>query len=80
MVTLVSSKEFEKSVKHLDPFNREKLEKQIQKIVSNPEVGKPLRYTRGERVLYAKPFRLIYAVRGDDIILLRFDHRKRVYK
>jgi mRNA-degrading endonuclease RelE of RelBE toxin-antitoxin system len=80
MVTLVPSKDFEKKVKHLDPFNKEKLEKQIRKILNDPEVGKPLKYTRGERVLYVKPFRLVYAVRGDEIILLNFDHRKRVYK
>ena len=80
MVKITSSKEFIKNVKRLDSFNREKLEKQIRKIVANPNVGKLLRYARGEKALYIKPFRLIYAVRKDEIILLKFEHRKRVYK
>jgi len=59
----------------------EKLSKQIRKIAENPEIGKPLRYNmRGERCIYIKPFRLIYAIRGDELILLKFSHRKNVYK
>ncbi len=80
MVKITPSKAFIKDVKRLDSFNRERLEKQIRKIVKNPNVGKPLKYTRGERSLYIKPFRLVYAARKDEIILLKFEHRKRVYK
>lgn len=57
----------------------DKIEKQIRKIIKNPNVGKPLRYKRGERTIYVKPFRLIYSIRGEEIILLKFDHRKKVY-
>ena len=80
MVKITPSKEFIKDVKRLDSFNREKLEKQIRKILKNPRVGKPLKYTRGERALYIKPFRLIYTLREDELILLKFEHRKSVYK
>ena len=80
MVKIIPSKEFIRDVKGLDSFLREKLEKQIKKIIENPNVGKPLKYSRGERTLYIRPFRLIYAVRGDEIILLKFEHRKSVYK
>jgi len=80
MVKITPSREFIKDVKRLDLFNRKKLEKQIKKIISNPNVGKPLRYTRGERSLYIKPFRLIYAIRKGEIILLKFEHRKSAYK
>ena len=80
MVKITPSKTFIKDVKRLDSFNREKLEKQIKKIVGNPQVGKPLKYTRGERVLYIKPFRLIYQLRENEIILLKFEHRKSAYK
>lgn len=79
MVRVIPSKKFVKDVKNLDNVLREKLEKQIKKIIENPQVGKPLKYKRGERSLYIKPFRLIYAIRGDDLILLKFDHRKKVY-
>jgi mRNA-degrading endonuclease RelE of RelBE toxin-antitoxin system len=80
MAKIIPSKRFIKDIKGLDGFENDKLNKQIQKIIDNPSVGKPLRYKRGERSLYLKPFRLVYAVRGGEIILLKFDHRKKVYK
>ena len=44
-----------------DKMLRTKIEKQIRKIIKNPEVGKPMRNTRkGTRELYIKPFRLSY--------------------
>ena len=80
MAKIIPSKRFIKDTKGLDGFENDKLNKQIQKIIENPSVGKPLQYKRGERSLYLKPFRLVYAVRGGEIILLKFDHRKKVYK
>ncbi len=80
MVKITPSKRFIRDVKRLDQFKREKLEKQIEKIIRDPTVGKPLKYKRSERSLYIKPFRLVYAVREDEVILLKFDHRKRVYR
>lgn len=80
MVRIIPSKQFLKDTKRLDQSNRIRLEKQIKKIIRNPQVGKPLKYKRGERSLYIKPFRLIYAIRGNELILLKFDHRKKVYK
>lgn len=80
MVRITPSSVFIKETKTLDGFERKKLEKQIRKIIQDFNVGKPLKYRRGERVLYVKPFRLVYAVRGDEIILLKFEHRKKVYR
>jgi mRNA-degrading endonuclease RelE of RelBE toxin-antitoxin system len=71
---------FIKQTKHLDKFLLSKLRIQIKKILDNSEIGKPLKYKRGERGLYIKPFRLIYVVKGEEIILLKFEHRKSVYK
>jgi len=79
MVKITPSDAFKKNIKNLSQFDRDKLEKQIKKIIENPNVGKPLKYKRGERSLYLKPFRLIYSIRGDEIILLKFGHRKNVY-
>lgn len=60
---------------------KERLQKQIQNIVECPELGKPLRYNlRGERTVYVKPYRLIYAYHGAVLYLLRFEHRKDVYR
>lgn len=76
---ITRSPTFIKQTKKLDNFNKEKLKKQINKILENPEVGKPLRYLRGERTIYLKPFRLIYALNDDELVLLKFEHRKSVY-
>ena len=55
--------------------------KQIKKIIENPSTGKPLRYNlKGERSIYVKPYRLIYAIRKAEIVLLRVRHRDEVYK
>jgi len=44
-----------------DKLLKERIIKQIEKIKTNPEVGKPMRYNRkGTRELYIKPFRLSY--------------------
>ncbi|MBL7059321.1 type II toxin-antitoxin system RelE/ParE family toxin [Candidatus Pacearchaeota archaeon] len=79
MVKIIPSNEFIKQIKKLDSFNQLKLEKQIRKIVENPNVGKPLKYKRNERTLYIKPFRLIYSIGNNEIILLKFEHRKSIY-
>jgi len=67
---------FVKKVK--DPVFREKIQKQIVKIVENPEIGKPLRYARkGTREVYVSPFRLSYAYikEEDKVIFLDLYHK-----
>jgi addiction module RelE/StbE family toxin len=79
---IVSTDKFKDDVKKVrDKGLKEKLRKQIDKIAENPNFGKPLRYDlRGECSIYVRPYRLIYKVKGDKLILLRFEHRKEVYK
>ena len=77
---ITRSPSFIKQTKQLDNFLLQKLKKQIKKIIENPKVGKPLKYRRGERCLYLWPFRLIYSTKKDELILLKFEHRKKVYK
>ena len=63
-----------------DNFTRDKVKKKIQKIITNPEVGKPMRYGRkGTRELYIKPFRLsyVYLKSEDRIVLLDLYHKKK---
>jgi mRNA-degrading endonuclease RelE of RelBE toxin-antitoxin system len=81
MVEIIPSSSFKRSVKHLNAQQREKLEKIIKKIILNPDLGKPLKYTRGERALRIKPFRVVYSFRKDlqTLYLLKFEHRKSVY-
>ncbi len=46
---------------------KEKLKKQMLKIIENPEVGKPMRHTRkGTREVYIAPFRLSYLYSKSD--------------
>ena len=75
------TQKFERDVRKLrDGLMKERLGKQIRRIVEDPEAGKPLRYgLKGEGTVRIPPYRLIYAVHGDRLILLRFEHRKGVY-
>lgn len=79
---IVYTEKFERDVKKIrDSSLKEKLEKQIRKIAENPEFGKPLRFgLKEELTMRVKPYRLIYAVQGERLILLRFEHRKSVYE
>lgn len=61
-----------------DSALRERINKQILKIIENPEAGKPMKYTRkGTRELYVPPFRLsyIYFAEHDRIVVLDFYHK-----
>jgi addiction module RelE/StbE family toxin len=78
---VIPTERFEKEFKKIkDKGLKEKLRKQITKIAENPNFGKPLRYNlRGEWSIYVKPYRLIYKVEDDKLILLRFEHRDKAY-
>ena len=53
---------------------KERVIKQIKKIVENPEIGKPMRYGRkGTRELYAPPFRISYSYDKQASILIFLD-------
>ena len=78
---VIWTRKFESEFKKIkDASVKEKLKKQISKVLENPKVGKPLRYAlKGERTIYIKPFRLIYFVEKSKLYLLRFEHREKVY-
>jgi len=63
MVVLEFSPKFEKTIKKIrDQDLKDKLKKQIEKIINNPETGKPMKYARkGTREVYIPPFRLSYS-------------------
>ena len=75
------SEKFERDVKKVrDSLLKERVKDQVRKIAESPEVGKPLQYgLKGERTVRISPYRLIYAVQGDTLVLPRFEHRKNVY-
>ena len=78
---IVYTSKFEHDVKRIkDKSVKDRLEKNIRKIVENPEIGKPLSYVlNGERIVGIPPFGLIYAINENTLILLRFENRSSVY-
>lgn len=81
MVEVVYTEKFEREFRKADSSVKEKAVKQINKIIEEPESGKPLRYDlKGERTIHVKPFRIIYSFYNNTIYFLRFEHRKEVYE
>lgn len=70
---------YTKSIQKIkDNLLKEKVKKQIKKIIENPKIGKPMRYAKkGTRELYIKPFRLSYCYLKEKskIIFLDFYHK-----
>ena len=69
---------FSKSFGKLDYSYKPRVAKLIQKIIENPEIGKPMMYSRkGTREIYVSPFRLSYEYLKDEdkIIFLDLYHK-----
>lgn len=78
----ILSREFENDLKKVkDKSLQNRIKKIIQKILDVPEAGKPLRYgLAGLRSARMSPFRIIYEVKGENVIFHKFDHRKTIYR
>ena len=78
---IIFSEEFKNEFKKIkDKVTRIKIIKHIKKLGQLPESGKPLRYDlKNHRSLRIPPFRLIYRLEGEKILINCFDHRKDVY-
>ncbi len=79
---IIFSNDFKKEFKKIkDKSFRIKIIKQIKKLSELPESGKPLKYElKNHRSLRIAPFRIIYRLEEEKIIINCFDHRKEVYK
>jgi mRNA-degrading endonuclease RelE of RelBE toxin-antitoxin system len=75
MVDVEFGPSFEKTFKKIKNLGiKDQLKKQIQKIIEDPEIGKPMRYGRkGTRELYIVPYRLSYAWIKDENKILFLD-------
>ena len=67
-------------IKETDSFKRikSKLDKsyleRVEKIIQNPEIGKPMRHNRkGTREVYISPFRLSYSYNLNEKVLTLLD-------
>jgi len=80
MVTIEFSNKFKKDFKKIkDTSIKIQLRKQIQKAISNPKIGKPMRYARkNTRELYVNPYRLSYSYLKEEnkLILLDLYHKE----
>lgn len=69
-----------KKLKKKDRQALNQIEEQIEKILQNPEVGKPLRYDMKHlRRVHVGSFVLVYKIIGNEIRFLDFDHHDKVY-
>ena len=80
MVEVTFTEEFKTIFSNIkDRLLKEKILKQIEKIKTNPEAGKPMKYERkGTRELYIKPFRLSYEYfkNKNNVYILDLYHKK----
>ena len=66
---------------HHDRHLFEKIQHQIEKILREPTLGKPLRNVlRNRRRVHINPFVLVYEINGIEIEILDFDHHDKIYK
>ena len=79
---IIFSEEFRKEFKKIkDKTTRIRIINHLKKLENLPESGKPLQYNlKGHRSIRVPPFRIIYIIEKDKIIINCFDHRKDVYK
>ncbi|MBS3141720.1 type II toxin-antitoxin system RelE/ParE family toxin [Candidatus Woesearchaeota archaeon] len=79
---IIFSEDFKEDFKKIkDKTTRLRLINHIKKLEQLPESGKPLQYNlKNHRSTRMKPFRIIYRLENDKIIIVCFDHRKDVYE
>jgi YafQ family addiction module toxin component len=78
------SDEFRKVLRDLLKRNHalhSRLAREVRKIIANPDIGKPLRYSlKIYRRTHVGSFVLLYEIVGQVIRFLDFDHHDRIYK
>ncbi len=78
MVNVEFTPHFQKAFSKVDSDLRERILKQLEKLNENPEIGKPMKYSRkGTREVYMGSFRLsyLYIKEGDILVFLDIYHK-----
>ncbi len=77
MVEVIFDPVFRKDFKKIkDNSTKERIIKQVAKIKDNPEIGKPMSFSRkGTRELHIAPFRLSYSIKGGMVYILALYHK-----
>tara|TARA_Y100000310_G_scaffold281964_1_gene302840 strand:+ start:451 stop:699 length:249 start_codon:yes stop_codon:yes gene_type:complete len=75
MLTIEHSSQFLSLLRKVkNKADQDRIKKQIRKIIENPDVGKPMKYTRkGTREVYIGSFRLSYAYLQEEERLIFLD-------
>lgn len=78
---IIFSDEFKRDFQKIhDKTTRLRIIKQLKKLAEMPETGKPLKYEwKHHRSVRVTPFRIIYRLKEDTILINCFDHRKDAY-
>ena len=79
MIEVFYDRHLEEILKKIrDNTMKERIKKQILKIINNPEIGKPMKYSRkNTREVYVQPFRLsyLYVKEENKIVFLDLYHK-----
>ena len=79
MLTVDYTDDFLRTIKKIKDLSvKEKIKKQIKKVLEKPEIGKPMRYARrGTRELYIGSYRLAYSYSKEEkkVIFLDLYHK-----
>ena len=79
---LFYSEQFLKRYRKLkDKALQDRIRKATRKIELNPGVGKPLRNKyKSHRIISIGPFRVIYRIEQNKVLITALNHRKKAYK
>jgi len=79
---IIFSLEFKKQYNKVrDKSLREKLIKHISKLKQDPSSGKPLKHElKNSRSIRMPPFRIIYKIENNKIIIVTFGNREDIYE
>lgn len=79
---IIYSREFERALTHRKKDKKlfAQLTRQMEKILREPNIGKPLRYTlKNRRRVHVGPFVLVYEFHNEELRFLDFDHHDKIY-
>ena len=81
---IIYSERFETALiqwKKRDPGVFERIKNQIEKVIEQPTLGKPLRYAlKNRRRVRVGSFVLVYEFHSDELRFLDFDRHDKIYK
>ena len=74
------SSEFIKQIKKYNKNVQIQIIKKLKQLENNSELGKPLKNVlKNNRSLHIGKYRVVYSIKGKEIIVAKVDHRKDVY-